>query len=622
MINLHVLDKLVEQHLQFEIACRHAFDKTTIAQSTDVSDAPSDADIHVALLQIRNHIMKGFVDAALTICDAITPTPLDASTQLNARIHKLVELLHRAECQPSQTPHAHTKALSDALEYSTLLAAYALDAFPEAYQRFVDSMMLLIQTDQISSESYVNTRRRALADELVSTVRLTVSARHSTLSFLLRYLIILYLQFHTPVLTAHQPATPLLTILQAVLDFRLDHNVPSAQMVWRLDGPSLSRMGILNAFDEADVQALRERVNISRQEAINALNFTNGDLAIALRNELARIMLSEHRVRALVYEYCLARGLSIVQVEEAALDHTADDTLVMVSQDGLRVLVRPTDFSAQVTLMWRVMSSVRSALALPNRLAAVQGVKVSIAEADLSVSDAAEVHFRLGFRECVVNFEEGCLEKALQIVRNDLTPLVNDRKDGTQSFAKLERLLMFLACARNDAGMDENVGCDTCASCAFDELVKDLWKELHEFCSWDVIVHEIYGALQQKFGESDLVMILQGLVDTHGEWACRNMFTDRLASALSVDMISQSGFGNASEDAHETADKRGSNDSSGAHSGVDGGGDGDQVNGGMEVKIVTLMEFLAVSRAEALAIIRNHPHASAQAILESFLGSA
>lgn len=115
--------------------------------------------------------------------------------------------------------------------------------------------MLLIQTEQISSEPYVNERRGALADELVSVVRLTVSARNSTLSFLLRYLIIVYLQFHTPVLKCHGPTSPLLNISQDVLQCHLDDK-SSAQLVWWLDGPSPSRLGLLNAFDEADVQAV------------------------------------------------------------------------------------------------------------------------------------------------------------------------------------------------------------------------------------------------------------------------------------------------------------------------------------------------------------------------------
>lgn len=86
------------------------------------------------------------------------------------------------------------------------------------------------------------------------------------------------------------------------------------------------------------------------------------------------------------------------------------------------------------------------------------------------------------------------------------------------------------------------------------------------------------------------------------------MFTDRVANDLSVDVMSQSCVGSEGRAVVKVV-------GNGSRQ-----GDSEQVNW-IEVRILTLMEFSAVSRAEALAIIPNHLRATSAQAIGDALGS-
>jgi hypothetical protein len=64
---------------------------------------------------------------------------------------------------------------------------------------------------------------------------------------------------------------------------------------------------LLQGFPEADIQSLKEAVQLSRQEAVEALRHTRGDVQKAFLNELASLHLNVALVDDLVLAYAAQR---------------------------------------------------------------------------------------------------------------------------------------------------------------------------------------------------------------------------------------------------------------------------------------------------------------------------
>ncbi|KAG6724958.1 hypothetical protein I3843_02G005200 [Carya illinoinensis] len=73
-------------------------------------------------------------------------------------------------------------------------------------------------------------------------------------------------------------------------------------------------------FDEVDVQALAQAVELTRQAAVDSLRFSKGDLFVAFQNELCRTRLDVSMLDELVCEYCVYRGI---------MDYGVASTLVL-----------------------------------------------------------------------------------------------------------------------------------------------------------------------------------------------------------------------------------------------------------------------------------------------------
>lgn len=64
---------------------------------------------------------------------------------------------------------------------------------------------------------------------------------------------------------------------------------------------------IVQAFPEADIQSLKEAVQLSRQEAVEALRHTMGDVQRAFTNELAAMHLNVPHLDDLVLAFAAQR---------------------------------------------------------------------------------------------------------------------------------------------------------------------------------------------------------------------------------------------------------------------------------------------------------------------------
>lgn len=619
-----MLESLVEDHLKFSASCARVFDDPNLLRT-----AKDEAAYVAAQLLIRENVMRGALDDAVAICEKICPEVLtDQQIQLSIRIHKLVELIHLAETtfneassNDSTNPSKECKslAISKAVQHSQSLAEFALNAFPDAYDEFTESMLLFVDTDKVINSSFILGRRQSVSQTLVAQVRRATRAYGSKLSMLLRYLISVYIQYRTPFITRDECPPPLHVILQNILNYSLPENVTAAPLQWNSEtSVPMNRFEAPTAFEEADVQALPERVGISRQRAIDALRAANGDVFNALCDELCSISISAPVLHKLIIDFAAARNLDSLDV--IASDDTQmmcqesrhGDAVPKLSNDGKRIAVFEQNLTGGICEMARAMRDVKKASVLQ-----ANDMDVSLDELRQAIQRAGAfdediVKFRVAQRETAILAEKLQFEAALDVVRSKMSVIVQGNPSLQDDF---EETAMIIVCT-NGGGPEETR--DNSAKMDISETsVAEVRSHVLNKCSIAKIVDEVYGVLERRYGEPDLVMVVRGLLETHAEWQITNMFTDRYSERFGVDALRhnstrEQGVGSGSPDeANIPKDNNGSTT-------VRNSGSSD--NERMEESILLLMEVLAMSRAEAISIIQSHARtASPQMILESML---
>lgn len=602
--------------MSFEVSCGRAIQDSGLFQLS--SDEPT---ILAAQHLIREYTLCGALDKAVSISESVCPEiNADPQTQLIIRIHKLTELLHRAETITDDgqvardaTPIEDIRkaAMSEALRYSQTLATFALSAFPEAYTEFTKAMSLFINPEEVKDLSFILDKRRLVADTLVARLGQAKLAYGSKLSLLIRYLGLIYLQFRTPIITRDDPPPPLHANLQQLFDFELAHDVTSAPLQWRTEAPAdpLSFETFMS-FEENDVQVLPERVGISRQRAVASLRVANGDVFIALKNELARVVISNSILQKLVIDFAAARGLDGFSVVPSADVHdshvtiSTPDYVSRLTRDRERVAILEGELSENFRAMWCAMKAVReAAVSSDDRHQSLSALHEAVRRTGLLDDDT--IQFRLAQRKVAMLAEDGCLEQALHIMRSEMGPIAL-RTPVFQS--ELEETSMMVVCTTKEHSIDER---DSELS-SNEETLKDIHSKVWKACSLESIMREVYDALQRRYGEPDFVMVIRGLLETHAKWQEVSMFTDRCSASFGIDELRK--LEDEEDGDHDTstvtADSSPSNKPE------------DKKNSEMEQTILTLMEFLALSRAEALTLLQSHPpNANPQMILESVLRS-
>eukprot|EP00177_Eucheuma_denticulatum_P003090 GFKZ01005570.1.p1 GENE.GFKZ01005570.1~~GFKZ01005570.1.p1 ORF type:complete len:663 (-),score=75.75 GFKZ01005570.1:436-2424(-) len=661
MISLHALDTLTADHIRFEYLCSKC-----LHDPSAIGNPPTDPQVIHGLHRLRDLVMDGSIDAACQIAESITQHPLsDPRLQLNIRIHKMFELLHVAENIPhNKNPDAHNTALQRALKYSQQLAGFALNAFPEAYAQFTESMMLFAYPESASTLDAIQKRRQKLADQLVSVTRMTAYARESRFSFLMRYLLLIYVQFKSPVITPGQPLDPLDKLICDLFLCASTSHDRATRITWKTDLPRPSKFSHRAEYKEADVQALPERVNISRQESIESLHFTDGNVTSAIQNELGRVVINRGRLRALVVEYCAARGHHVFEIAEHAPSQGIQEEYPAVSSEHRIVISRHLVSSASLD-MFTVLHKLR-ALAENDQF---DEYLQALREVDPAVTgDAPLLDFRVAQCRMMRYIRCGKFDAALQVSQQTLGPLAKRYPEFLPYLMEISTLLVFAADLENiesrpkrqkarDSGekvasssdleeqrsrrggdkrirhtRDVDKSLPSGEVQPFEDFLGDAFQYVSESASLEAITSEVYNAYEAKLGEPQLLQLLKRLVSTHEEWQTHNMMTDNYATAMGISEVR--GVKHVMESPHcSEADKKsghgrsdGSTDSEGGSDTQEAGSVGRSRNQRREIQretmVLTLMEFLAISRAEALAIVRNHPHAqNAQAILDTVLSN-
>ncbi|CDF40490.1 unnamed protein product [Chondrus crispus] len=604
--------------------------------------------------------MDGAILEACDVSEKLCSKPIDdPRVQLNVRIHTLHELIYTAENIPKEKKTAREEALEKALHYSRKLASFALDAFPEAYPMFTESMMLFACPERTNTVEAIRKRRKALADELVSLTRMTVGARESKLSFLIRYLLLIYIQFKSPVMTQGETFDPQKALINELVMGSSDSLHRTSRILWKTDGTRPTKFGHRDDYKEIDVQALPERVNISRQDSIESLRFSDGDVSIALKNELGRVEVSRTRFRQLVIEYCAARGFHVFEAGKACLNKENGDQFPVVSDEEDRMVVVEGMVSQDYMEMFSALQKLRG-LAGKSDLEAYLPVVEEMGHELLE--QAPVLDFRIGQCEVLRYLKGDEFDTALRVIQQRLAPAARKYPELQKSLTDTITLLVFATDVKRNLKESERAAkyrvhgavgedkkrnllledtemcgnnCDPGAeeqkkhSNSFEGFLSTAIRAVVDNVSIDSIIAEAYKAYEMKFKAPELLQLLSSLVVTHKEWQTYNMMTDRFSNAMGIDELGglcEGQRGSSADIRHaftisECANNQEVGEAQSANPSSQISTRDQRRNEQRENTVLTLMEFLAISRAEALTVVRNHPNAeNAQTILELWLG--
>lgn len=655
MIDFQVLDNFAKAHLRFESACTAALIKP---QSPNPL---SDAALVCGLHQLRQAIVTGSLDEAIAICEKLCPDILkDPHIQMTLRVQKLIELIHAAELIPKDGRPEYEQAVTSALRYSHELAAYAVEASPEAYGMFTDAMTSFADPTESASAKAIDHRRTSLANDLTSLIRMSLGARESCMTFLFRYLLLIYIQFRNPTVKMDMDNFPVDTVVSKLFGYTKRDEEKTSTLAWETLGHRPEKYGTRKEFPEADIQVLPERVNISRQQAIESLRFTDGDVFNALKNELGLVSWNRELFRQLVLEYCAARGLEVFDTSSQASAALHGHQFPQINDSLGRVVIPEGLLSSGSLEMFKVMRQFRVAGLFTQDGEDWNAIK-QLQKA--LQSDSALLQCKVGLFQFLHHLRSHEMKAAYDVCVQQLAPLCENLAEGARLLKDCLTLLVFaddlkavpeiLPHLRDsrvekadtiknplEEGQREN-GASTApsrseVSCSEDlhgdvrslsHVLATAFRSTHERSSPESITEEMYSILVHTYGEPELVRLVKELIMAHKEWESESMMPDSFSRLFGINEVCGKGRqgesvldGSVFKKVEAFGTERGPTFTS--HAEAQAQETSRATVDQREQTILTLMEFLALSRAEALAIIRDHPQASnPQAVLDSLLGS-
>ncbi|KAK9812754.1 hypothetical protein WJX72_003030 [[Myrmecia] bisecta] len=303
------------------------------------SKPDSNASVRHDCESVRTLLSTGEIDAAAEVASRINSIVVQ-DDRLLFRLKKQLFVEHLR----AGTKEAEQRAL-DCLRRE--LAPLALYAFPEAFLDFKRSMLMLVygEGDAASpvAKEWSAAARSELAGMVCRTLRQAEGVQSPTFVRLLRYLLFTFRQHHSPQpITSSartrglaqevdlinqllrdagvldQPGSPTRASPVATLTADADPTQLTIAFVDTLllcerDAPPLPNesngAATSRGFCEADIQSLKEAVGLTRQEAVQALRQTQGDVIAAFKNELDSLHLNMPLVEKLVWEYAAYRDL-------------------------------------------------------------------------------------------------------------------------------------------------------------------------------------------------------------------------------------------------------------------------------------------------------------------------
>mmetsp|Transcript_9896 Transcript_9896/g.60351 ORF Transcript_9896/g.60351 Transcript_9896/m.60351 type:complete len:582 (-) Transcript_9896:1036-2781(-) len=470
-----------------------------------------------------------------------------------------------------------------------VLGPMALDAYPEAYDEFKTRMMAFVVGPdgyernmgcRQDKDTWSDEERNELAKLVYVTLVQSVKAYEPELVLLVKYLMLA-----TDSYCKSKGVENEAQWMFEALDFHRK----------RLPAP-LPHEGTMVPLNEADVQSLVQAMQIPRQEAVQGLRQVEGDLEHALKNELARVRIEERAWFQLVLEYAAFQGLARpcfqhitnrAEMATSSLEATcSDDTAGTWSVgEGDNTFEFCEDVNGQQMLLLRIFDMVYDS-EYDAAETVLLGVDGKIFENDPSIV------FDLKRRKYYHCLRNEAVADALGVVRNEMSPLAMDRPELQR---KVEDAMLAVTQAEKPS---KEVFCD---------IDNSLRKALNR-------------ALEVP--EPRLLQGLRFLLCCHVDWYALQQCQDKLATHLGLETLSKAHlqpvqtpqrpldtpdptpeylrarYGRTRIENQWMMDRR--------------------TNMSNENSILTLMEFMALSREDAIRLLREHG-GSVEAALSSLI---
>ncbi|CAL8470326.1 g9868 [Coccomyxa elongata] len=299
-VNLLVLDRLVHDYMLEE----DLIDDEGTSLRPDGSAVASTASTNNALRalceSVRQHCEAGNLEDTVGLAQSVSATVFQ-DLRLLFRVQKQEFVEHLR----SNSEEGRKKALECMRKK---LAPLALNSYPEAYAEFRRALLLLVYSQHedvspVASEWSAHTRAE-LAAVLSRTLRQASGIRFPKLALLLRYLVFTHRMLETHLdSSSRQSGIDASPELKEVISKLLSEDRDPAPFPPERDPFSIE------GYLEADIQSLKEAVQLSRQEAVEALRHTKGDVQKAFVNELAAMHLNVSLTDDLVLAYAAHRDL-------------------------------------------------------------------------------------------------------------------------------------------------------------------------------------------------------------------------------------------------------------------------------------------------------------------------
>jgi hypothetical protein len=456
-------------------------------------------------------------------------------------------------------------------------------------------MLIFVFPDRVRD---METRRTQLADLVISTLRARMGVRDSRLSLLVRYLLAVHLHAGAQFLPARVPPRVQEAVAhltgQSGATVDVDAGDPPANTgPWPTEPRPLPHGSSNRDFREGDIIALRERLPISIEEAVETLRYANGDPEAGLRYELGRMRLDRSYLAELAHEYCVARG---ILAPTARLTETQSKS----HSSALRQLRQLT-----------AAGSAKELVSFATEL-----------EPSLLIS-SPDLHFRVCQATLVEELRNRNYKEALRIARKELGPLATDHPHLFPALRETAVLLAFPdvipSDAHNSSRNEENSSQMSGVECSVqpESKIQAIRSSILAKSSAIALAGPIYKAVGRLEGQSVLLELLKSMDETYASWVTASRIPDRFARLVLITDLA------ASEDL-EVALHGGGSSWEGSNAGqaalVDPESFGEDE--ARSQKIHTLMEFLSVSRAEAIVILSRHPSTvNTQEIIDAEYGS-
>ncbi|CAK0774033.1 hypothetical protein CVIRNUC_004127 [Coccomyxa viridis] len=556
-VDTMLLDSMVMEYMTSEnLVDGSASNSTPQAQS-----AAALITLQKSCQAAKSMVAAGRVDDAFNIANSIDPNILkDLRLQYTLKTRKFVETLR------PRTP----ETLKEALEcLRDEVAPLALIAYPEAYEELRRTVLLLVVNEGdglfgCTDELWLKQTTTLVAGMFSRTIRQAAGVTHPKLALILRYL-----AFTHSTMQQQDPSAPELNADDGETDQIISKLLGSDR-----DPAPLPAEGVPQVFREADIQALKEAMQLMRQEAIQALKHTAGDVNKAFINELSAFDLRLDVVDNLVRNYAAQRKL--VQTGESPQSsscgaNSAEAVVGCESGDDMEVDVVTLDPPGAPTAAQRLLA--RTACSSPPRKRArwrgrepapeeaPPGPSQPPSEPGLpqSSQSATGAQERPWMRPFVADARREQVQRVGNLLKAGLLDMaMNEIKELAPHFIEANKDVDFtLHTAKfyqeaSHGNMPEAIAYSrahmtplTHNSASRTEMLKSALTsamtesacELHKNVNYTAISSLVTEALDAVLGlkEPQLVQVLRVLLDSHKEWYQRQRCRDPFEGLLGLD---------------------------------------------------------------------------------------